>query len=220
MLGPTDYTLARRQMVDGQLRPNRITQPALLDAFRAVPRERFLPAAMAARAYADTDVALVPGRVLPAPMALAKLLQLAEPRAGERALVAGAGSGYGAAILAWLGLAVTAVEDDPRLRALAEAALADSAPAVRLIAGPPAEGCADSGPFDLIIIEGEVPAIPDALAGQLAAAGRIVAAARVDGRHGRAVVGQRRGGTFTVTTAFDLAMAPLPGFTTPAHFVL
>jgi len=215
-----DYTLARRQMVDGQLRPNRITQPALLDAFRAVPRERFLPAALVARAYADAEVALLSGRALPAPMALAKLLQLAEPRAGERALVAGAGCGYGAAILAWLGLAVTAVEDDARLRALAEPALAESAPTVHLVDGAPARGWAGSGPFHLILVEGEVPAIPETLVAQLAPAGRIVAAAAPDGRHGRAVLGQQRGGTFTVTEMFDLAMPPLPGFAEPANFTL
>jgi len=215
-----DFALARRQMVDGQLRPSRVSSPALLEAFRTIPRERFLPGGLASRAYGDQDIAIAPDRALLAPMALARLLQLAAPRASESALIAGAGSGYGAALLAALGLRVTAVEADPALRQSASAALAGTDPPVTLVAGPPAEGCASAAPFDVILIEGEVPAVPNALVEQLAPGGRLVAVLATDGRHGRAVLGQRAGGTFSLTQVFDLAAAPVPGFAAPATFVL
>jgi len=215
-----DFVLARRLMVDAQLRPSRVTSPALLEAFRAIPRERFLPRALASRAYADQDIMITPGRALLAPMALGRLLQLAAPRAGQSALVAGAGSGYGAALLAALGLHVTAVEADHDLRQLAATALVGADPAVTLVAGPPAEGCATGAPYDVILIEGEVPSVPQALVDQLAPSGRLVAVVAADGRHGRAVLGQRAGGTFSLTQAFDLAAAPVPGFAAPATFVL
>jgi protein-L-isoaspartate(D-aspartate) O-methyltransferase len=217
---PTDHTLARRQMVDGQLRPNRITNPALLQALGDLPREMFVPSAQSARVYADAPVPIAPWRWLLAPMTMARLVQLAAPRRGERALVAGGGSGYGAALLAALELSVVAVEDDPALLRIAAEALAAVAPGVRLVTGAPASGCAEAAPFDLILIEGAVPAIPTALAAQLAPGGRVVAVAGPDASHGRAVLGQLVGGTFSVTGMFDLAAPPLPGFAAPAHFVL
>lgn len=214
----TDYAEARRRMVDGQLRPNRVTDPALLAALLALPRERFVPAAHRARAYADEEVPLGGGRWMAAPMTTARLLQLAAPRTGERALVAGSGSGYGAALLDMLGLAVVAVEDAPAPLAIARAALAGH-PAVRLIEADPAGGAAADGPFDIVLIEGEVPELPIALAAQLAPGGRMIAVVGDAGRSGRATIGRQAGGTFSVLPAFDLSAAPIPAFAAVPGFV-
>jgi protein-L-isoaspartate(D-aspartate) O-methyltransferase len=94
---------ARANMVDSQVRPNKVTDPRILHAMRTLPRERFLPPALASLAYADEDVPLGNGRVLMEPMVLARLLQIAAPMPGEVALVVGAGTGYGAAVLAACG---------------------------------------------------------------------------------------------------------------------
>jgi hypothetical protein len=82
-----DMTEARRHMVDGQLRPNRINDPRLLAAMGEIARERFLPPSMAARAYVDEDVRLPGGRALIEPMVIAKLVQLLSIRDGDRVLV-------------------------------------------------------------------------------------------------------------------------------------
>ncbi|GGC61528.1 protein-L-isoaspartate O-methyltransferase [Siccirubricoccus deserti] len=216
-----DYTDARRRMVDGQLRPNRVTDPRLLDAMRTLPREEFLPPALRSRAYADEDVPLPGGRSLMEPMVIARLLQLAEPRPGDRGLVVCAGTGYGAAVLGHIGVRVIALEADPALARLAKAALAATLPAgrVRLEQTDPTGGHPAGAPYDVILIEGEVPEIPAAIIDQLAEGGRLVAVQDAGGRQGRAVLGRRLGGVVTLTPAFDCATAALPAFAPAPSFV-
>ena len=100
---------ARRNMVDSQIRPNRVTDPRILAAMRRLPRESFLPSAVRALAYADEDVPLGNGRFMMEPMVLARLLQAAALIDQERVLVVGAGTGYGAAVIAACGCKVTAL---------------------------------------------------------------------------------------------------------------
>lgn len=213
-----DYADARRRMVDGQLRPNKVADPRLLEAMRELPRERFLPPALRARAYVDEDVALPGGRAMMEPMVLARLAQLLEVRPGDRALVVGAGTGYGAAVLARMGGAVTAVEEDQALAAIAREAFAVCLPpaAVRSADRLPPP---DSGAFDAVLIEGEVPAVPEGVSGLLAEGGRLATVVGSGRRNGVAVLGRRLGGAFTVSPAFDCAVAALPGFAPPARFV-
>jgi len=218
-----DFAESRRRMVDGQIRPNRVTDPALIEALLRLPREAFLPAALRSRAYLDEDVALpVAGRVLMEPMILARLVQLAAPRPADRALVVCAGTGYGAALLACLGARVVAVEEDATLRGIAADALAASglpAGSVRLEAGRPPQGFPAAAPYDVVLIEGEVPAVPPEIAGQLAEGGRLVAVEGGGRRSGRAVIGRRIGGAFTVTPVFDCATPALPAFQPAPGFV-
>jgi protein-L-isoaspartate(D-aspartate) O-methyltransferase len=220
---PMNFADARKWMVDGQVRPNKVTDPRIIEAMLELPRQLFVPADRMARAHADEDVPLGHGRVLMQPMMLSRLLQVAQVRAGESVLVLGSGSGYGAAVLARLGGIVTAVEDDTALLAIARVALADTsmfAPgSVQLVQAAPATG-APSGPYDVIVIEGEVPAIPTAISNLLAEGGRLVTVYRKPGRSGAAILGRRAGGTFSVTEAFDCSTAPLPGFMAEPSFVL
>ena len=155
------------------------------------------------------------------PMVLARLLQLAAVRPGDRALVVGAGTGYGAAVLARMGARVIALESDEPLLAIARSALPGCLPAgaVRLEAANPAQGFAAGAPYDVILIEGEVPEIPAVLSGQLAEGGRLVGVVGEGRRNGRAVLGQRLGGGFTTTAVFDCAVAPAPAFARAVGFV-
>lgn len=212
-----DYADARRRMVDGQLRPNKVADPRLLEAVRELPRERFLPPALRPRAYVDEDVRLPGGRAMMEPMVLARLVQLLEVRPGDRALVLGAGTGYGAAVLARMGTAVTAVEEDQALAAIARDALAACLPpaAVSLVSRLPSSG----GAFDAILVEGEVPAVPEDVSGLLAEGGRLATVVGAGQRNGVAVLGRRVGGAFTVSPVFDCAVSALPGFAAPARFV-
>ena len=122
------FAAARQFMVDSQLRPNKVTHPALLDAMRVVPRELFLPPALSTLAYADQDVELGGGRVLMAPLAFARLAQLLAPLPGERVLVVGAATGYGAAVLARCGARVTALDEDESLLDIGRAAFRPPGP--------------------------------------------------------------------------------------------
>jgi len=97
------FALARRNMIDSQLRPNRVTNARLLAAIGELPRERFLPQATRSVAYSDEDVPLGNGRYLMEPMVLARLIQTLQTVPDDRALVVASGRGYGAALLARFG---------------------------------------------------------------------------------------------------------------------
>src|SRR5262249_10377274 len=119
-----DYAAARRNMVESQLRPNKVTDAAVLDAMATLPRERFAPEAMRSVAYVDEDIPVGRGRFLMEPMVLARLLQLASVSPGDAALVVGAATGYTAAVLARLAGRVIVLESDPQLAAHARDTLA------------------------------------------------------------------------------------------------
>ena len=160
-----DYAAARDHMVDSQIRPNRIVDPRIIRAMRTLPRERFVPPHLASMAYIDEDLALPEGRNLMEPLVLARLVQLARIRAGERALVVGAGSGYGAAVLRLCSAAVTALEEDAALLAIARNVLPAVAPGVTVVEGKLQAGL--KGPWDVILIEGAVREIPAAIGAEL-----------------------------------------------------
>ena len=212
------FRAARALMVDGQVRPNNVIDDRIVTAMRTLRRERFVPAALALRAYADTDLPLGGGRVLPSPLTIGKLAHFAAIRPGERVLVIGAGTGYGAALIASCGGAVFALEEDAALRALAEPALSAEAPEVRLIAGPLAEGDAKHAPFDLIVIEGGAEFLPETLAAQLAPDGRLIAILYERGL-GRIVRAEPSGGGFAHRALADCNASPLAAFRRKPEFI-
>src|SRR5687768_7258924 len=161
----------RRAMIASQLRTTGTNDARVLAAMGEVPRERFVPAARVSLAYADALVPLKPGRDFNSPMALGRLLTEAAPKAGERALVVGAATGYAAAVLARLVGTVVAVEEDEELAGVARAALAGSV--VRLVEGPLAQGCADGAAYELILNDGALLGVADALVAQVAHGGRL-----------------------------------------------
>lgn len=215
-----DFAEARRHMVDGQLRPNRVEDPRIVAALRELPRERFAPAALAARAYADADLPLPGGRAMLKPLVLARLVQLTGLKRGERALVVAAGTGFGAALMAAIGGIVSAVENDPALLAIARAALPAAAPAdsVTLVEADPAQGHAAGAPYDVIMIEGGVAEVPRAIEEQLAEGGRLVTIGLAGGPPGRALLVRRAGGAFSVTQEFDAHAPALPAFAAAPAF--
>ncbi len=217
------FASARQMMVDGQVRPNRVYERRLLEAMRRLPRERFVPPTAAARAYADEDVPLGGGRFLVEPMVIARLVQLAAVRPGDRALVLAAGSGYGSALLDACAANVVAVEDDPALLALARGVLASVAPNVRLIEASPTSGWPEGAPYDVVLIEGAVEEVPSAVVQQLRptspdGGGRIVTALKSGGVQ-QGVLGERVAGVLRLTPAFDCATKLLPSFRRAPSFV-
>ncbi|MGH7043746.1 MAG: protein-L-isoaspartate O-methyltransferase family protein [Acetobacteraceae bacterium] len=219
-LATFDFADARARMVDSQIRPNKVSDPRILSAMGALPRERFVPPGLAPLAYVDEDIPLGGGRVMPAPMTIARLVQLLAPEAGERALVVAAGTGYGAALLAACGARVTALEDDPALHAIAARMLAETAPGVDLIAGPLGAGWPAGAPYDLILIEGAVRAIPPAFAGQLRAdGGRLVTVRQAAGTVGQAVLAEPTPLGLRARPVFDCAIPLLPQLLAKPAFV-
>ncbi len=216
----TDFALARRNMVDGQLRPNRVTNAALLAAIGELPRERFLPDGLKSVAYADDDVPLGSGRHMMEPMVLARLIQSLQPQPEDKALVAASGRGYGAAILARLVGSVVAVENNADLAASAQQTLRDlRVTNIQLVAGQPDQGAAASGPYDVILIEGAVQEVPQAIADQLAEGGRLATVlADPSGALGVAQLFVKQGGVTSGRPLFDAGTPLLPGFTPPPKF--
>lgn len=211
-------------MVDSQLRPTKVTHPGVLDAMRRIPREQFLPANLAALAYADQDVDLGGGRVLMAPLAFARLAQLLAPVDGERILVVGSGVGYGAAVLAACGARVTALDSDETFLAAGRAVHQALGLSIASQLGDPVVGLPGVQAWDAIFIEGMIAAIPAGFALQLRpGTGRLItvrASQSVPGAlsTGVAVVGERQGDGLALTPAFDCTTAPLAGFARVAEF--
>jgi len=214
-----DYADARTMMVDGQVRPNRVVDRRILDAMRRLPRERFVPPHAAPLAYSDEDVPLGNGRVLMEPMVVARLIQLAEVRAGERVLVVGSGPGYDAALLAACGAQVTALEQDEALLAFARAALAGTQ-GVTLVGGALRDGWPAGAPYDLVFIDGAADEIPPALIAQIRApGGRLVGVMSAAGSISHAGIGEPSAGGLSFQPAFDCATPVLPALRRQPGFV-
>ncbi len=205
----------RSAMIDSQLRTNDVIDTAVVGAMAAVPREAYVPAALAGVAYMDRAVALGHGRVLNPPLVTGRMLIAAAIRPGMRVLLIGSATGYTAALLVRLGAEVYAVEEQAELLAAAQAATSN--PAIHWTQGALHAGASDAAPFDRIIVDGAIEALPDALAAQLADGGRLVAARR-EGAVTRLVQGVKAGGAIPLRSFADMDVAPLPGFAAPAGF--
>jgi len=209
----------RQTMIDCQLRPTGVSDQRVVEAFAAVPRERFVPADRAMLAYLDEDLAIAPGRYLMEPMAFGQLLMSAGFRAHERVLVIGAGSGYAAAVIARLVGEVVAVEQDAALAATARANLAEAgADNATVVEGPLAGGWPEAAPYDVLFFDGAVAQVPPALLAQLKDGGRVVAVIVDEDGVQRGSAGVMAGGSFGHAVFTDISVKRLPGFERPKAF--
>jgi len=215
-----DFTEARNRMVDSQVRPNKVTDPRIIAAMREIPRELFVPPERRSMAYVDEDVPLGHGRVLIEPMVIARLVQLLSPAEGDRVLVVGAGSGYGAALLSACGARVTALEDDRDLIEMARQTLNQVASQAALVVGPLEAGWAQGGPYDAILLEGAVEKIPAALSGQLRGdIGRLATVLKPGPGVGQAVLAEPTPVGLRAQPIFDCATPLIPSLKQKAGFV-
>ena len=207
----TDFVAARRHMVDGQVRTADVTDLRILSAMSEIPRERFVPPASAALAYLDQDLPVDDGaRKLLKPMVLAKLVQAAEIKTGNRVLDVGCVTGYGAAVLARIAGQVIALEQDGSLVQAARAALA-AQPNVSVVSGPLTEGWPQGAPYDVILLEGASEIVPQAFLRQLVDGGRL-ACVLGSGPAAKAMLYYRSGEELGSRPIFDASAAVLPGF--------
>lgn len=218
----TNFTAARINMVDSQIHTMGVVSDGILEAFRTVPREEFVPEDRKGVAYCDEDMPVAKGRCLMEPVTHARLIQAVTPAADDTVLDVGGATGYSAAILSRLVGRVVAIEADPSLLEQAKANWGKLG--CDNVIGQPAnfaEGYADMAPYSLIFVNGSVNCVPDALLAQLAPHGRLVAVVRCKGdKIGRATLFVKTtGGTISERVLFDAAVPYLPGHEPRTEFV-
>ncbi len=220
----------RRTMVDCQIRTFDVTDQRLLARMLEVPREAFLPAALAPLAYSDSALQLEiaePGgepRTLLPPLILARLIQEAGVAASDKVLDVAPGTGYSAALLAGLAERVVALESEQALyQALRESLETQGLKNVQTVLGPLASGAPDEGPFDIIIVNGSVEANLEALFAQLSGGGRLLAFNTFPGdpfrRAGKAVRYSKAGGASGPRILFDATVPVLEAFRKDEQFI-
>ena len=203
----------RIAMVDGQLRTNKITHPAVVDLFLTTPREVFAPKGLEGSAYVDEDMDLGHGRALLEPLVAARLLQEADMAPGMTTLVVGAANGYMAKLLVDLAANVTALESQQILADQGQELVPEASWVVQDLRNLPA------GPFDRIIVSGSLDHIPQEWAGHLAPQGRILAPiAGETGNDGRLVEAQALEGVLSSRTICNAAVPQLPEFAAKPQF--
>lgn len=216
----SDFDMRRRVMVDTQVRPSDVTKFPIIDAMLTVPRERFVPDSQIQAAYADDCVTLGPGRVVLDPRTLAKMLDVLNIRNDDLVLDIGCGLGYSSAVISHVAEAVIAVEEDETLASEASDLLLEAdADNVVLHQGPLAEGAAEHGPYDVMILQGGVEEFPKALEDQLKDGGR-VACMFIKNSLGTVRIGIKSEGLVSWRFAFNAGAPVLPGFAAEQTFAL
>jgi len=208
--------LARQNMVNNQLRPQRVYDPCLLKAFAEVDRALFLLPSLQPLAYSDSELSYHEQRFLMAPMIFAQLVESAHIRSHHRVLVVACGTGYSLAILSFLCNDVTGLESIPALAQQAQYNLSlGNFLHIPIINGPLREGTPDKPPYDVILIEGAVDEVPLSLTRQLKEGGRLVTI-KYDTKNpyalGKGIVMSRYEDSLTCIEGFDAQTKLLPEF--------
>lgn len=207
-----DFATRRTMMVDTQVRPSDVTKFPIIEAMLQVPREDFVPAVKREAAYLGENLDLGDGRVMLEPRTLAKMLDALDIAPDELVLDIGAAYGYSSAVIAHLAQAVVALEEDESMaHEASEALMGGEADNAIPHQGPLAEGAAEHGPYDVIVIEGGVSNVPQAIFDQLKDGGRI-GAVFMDGALGEVRIGYKLDGHMTWRRAFNAGAPVLPGF--------
>ena len=209
----TGFGAARAHMIESQLRPSKVIDARVLDAFARVRRDFFVPEHLRVVAYVDEDLPLGGGRYLMEPVAIARLLQAAAIERTDTVLIIGAGTGCEAALAAALARSVVALEEDPDLARRAREALVEhSIASVSVVEGPLPQGYRPRAPYDVILFGGAVAELPSEIASQLAEGGRLLAVVKSPDNVGRAVLKTKTGGVMAQRVLFDAATPYLPSF--------
>ncbi|MDP2697986.1 protein-L-isoaspartate O-methyltransferase [Thalassospira sp.] len=215
-----DYQIARHNMVENQVRTNKVTDPLVVAAMEEVPRELFLPQDRRGIAYVDEDIPVGDGRFAMEPMIIARLMQSAEIATTDVALVIGAGYGYSSALLSRIAETVVAVESNAAMTASAEKTFQDnSIDNVIVVEGDLAAGYAKQSPYNVVLFDGAVAEVPAAILDQLSEGGRLVAVVRAAGKVGVARLYERENGVVGYRDLFDANIPYLPGFEPAKSFV-
>jgi len=171
----TDFASKREAMVERQLRSRGITEPRILDAFRAVPREAFISDEYAHLAYGDHPLPIEAGQTISQPYIVALMIQAAAIKPGDKVLEVGAGSGYAAAVISRVAARVVGIERQHDLVMVANERLKRLGyHNVAIVEGDGTKGWPREAPYDVILAAASGSHVPKSLIGQLADDGRIV----------------------------------------------
>lgn len=210
---------ARFNMIEQQIRPWDVLDPDVLELLHVVKRENFVPAAHKALAFVDAEIPLPGGESMLMPKIEARLLQDVNLKKHENVLEIGAGSGYMAALLAHKGRHVTTVEISPELKALAEKNLTDNGVAnVKVELGNGAQGWPSGAPYDVIVVSGSLPVLPEALLQQLKVGGRLaVIIGQAPAMKAQLITRTGEAG-YDTRTLFETSVKPLASAQAPSAF--
>ena len=171
----TDYAREREAMVERQLKRRGISEPPILDAFLAVPREAFVAPDYAHAAYGDYPLPIEAGQTISQPYIVALMIQAAEIHARDTVLEVGAGSGYAAAVISRIAKRVIGIERQHDLVEVARGRIRSLGyDNVKIVEGDGTRGCPDEAPFDAILAAASGSHVPPPLVEQLAPGGRLV----------------------------------------------
>ena len=215
------FAHSRKNMVDCQLRPNKVTDERVLTAFETLPREEFVPRNQRAIAYVDEDLPLPGGRSMMEPMVLSRIVQALDVQQHHSVLVVGGSTGYATAIMACLADSVISIETRTQLVEKSQETLVacglDNAVAIK---GRLTDGFAKEAPYNRILIEGSVETVADTLLDQLSADGMLAAIWRpADHPVGVASIWTRAGTGFARKPLFDAQVPLLDEFRAKREFI-
>ncbi|MFG5384160.1 protein-L-isoaspartate O-methyltransferase family protein [Yoonia sp. R2-816] len=216
----SNYAARRTMMVDTQVRPSDVTKFPIIDAMLAVPREVFVPANLREAAYVGENLDIGGGRTLLEPRTLAKMLDALDIQRHHVVLDVGCGLGYSTAILARMSEFVIGLEDDEARAEEAQSLLSEhGVDNAAVMTGALTDGSAKSGPYDIILVQGAVEEVPEALLEQLREGGRI-ACVFAESALGVVRIGHKIDGQVNWRFTFNAGAPVLPGFHKPAAFTL
>jgi len=216
----SDYLAARQNMIDSQLRPNKIKATPLLQRFMDVPREMFADATSRAVAYMDNPLPIGEGRTIFAPMTIARMLQELDFQPTDKVLVLAAGTGYTACLIAPLVKEVVALEQNGYLFDVARRAAADLQLAnIEFHNQAPEKGMPKAGLYDKIVIDAGVAEVPPAIVDQLAENGRLGAVVEAANGLKEVTVFTKLGKTLFEQQLFETKADVLPNFKPEERFV-
>jgi protein-L-isoaspartate(D-aspartate) O-methyltransferase len=210
--GPAEPVAARAAMVSRQLRARGIENERVLEAMATVPRELFVEEGQRPFAYADEALPIESGQTISQPYIVARMTELLGPAPDDRILEIGTGSGYQAAVLAYLGCRVTSIERHADLaeRARERLARVPWGERVEVRVGDGTLGAPDGAPWDGIIVTAAAPSVPVSLREQLADGGRLVIPVGTRMRQDLVVV-TRRGNEWSERSDGAVVFVPLIG---------
>jgi protein-L-isoaspartate(D-aspartate) O-methyltransferase len=214
---------ARFNMIEQQIRPWDVLDLDVLELLVVVKREAFVPLAYRALAFADSEIPLPNGENMLAPRVEARILQELTIKKHENVLEIGTGSGYMAALLAYQARHVTTVEIDPELKAMAEKNLADyGVTNVEVVEGDGAQGWnganQPNAPYDVIVVSGSLPVVPEGLLSQMKVGGRMFVVVGNAPAMTAQIITRVSDVSYNTVGVFETMIKPLRNAVTPSHF--